>query len=262
MPCAAPRMAAGHSARPKAFSLETDFDMSKKTESSSSRSLLTTEDLERLTVDDYLRLKLTDAERAQLRKINEARAVTRAARAVRIRAEQELLLRELQAAGLQVLYVSDLLSKPQLSERVIPILLRHLQLAYSDVTKNTIARCLAVPEPEVRRAWMTLVEEYRKAPMGRGICAPGDTEELPLGAKEGLACALSAAVTSETIGQLVAIAKDRRNGESRILLLRALRKSKSDVAKGAIEDLATDPDLATEIGSWRTRRRSSSDLPP
>ncbi len=126
-------------------------------------------------------------------------------------------------------------------------------MPYSDVTRETIARSLAVPEPEVQKAWPLLIEEYRKAPMGWGIKAPGDTKEYRLGAKDGLACALSAAVTDETLPELIALAKDRTQGESRVLLLSALKKrrNKNPLAKQAIEELASDPDLEKEIASWR-----------
>jgi hypothetical protein len=132
---------------------------------------------------------------------------------------------------------------------VVPILLKHLILPYSDRTREGLARSLAVPE--AREAWPTLVAEYRKAPMGVGIIAPGDTKELKLGYKDGLACALSAIVTDATLGELIEIAKDREQGPSRVLLLSALKKSKSTTAKQALKDLATDPDLKVEITSWK-----------
>ncbi len=89
--------------------------------------------------------------------------------------------------------------------------------------------------------------------MGWGIKVPGDTKEYRLGAKDGLACALSVAVTDETLPELIALAKDRTQGESRVLLLSALKKrrNKNPLAKQAIEQLASDPDLEKEIASWR-----------
>jgi hypothetical protein len=175
-------------------------------------------------------------------------------RSVRIYAETLPLLTELRAAGLNIQSVSDLISRSERYETAIPILLKHLVMPYSDVARETIARSLAVPEPEVRKAWPTLVEQYRKAPMGEGIRAPGDTKNLKLSAKHGLAVALSVAVTEATLTELIGLANDRKNGESRILLLSALRKSKSTAAKQAIEQLALDPELEKEIASWRKRK--------
>ncbi|MFD2426503.1 hypothetical protein ACFSUI_23540 [Ralstonia solanacearum] len=177
----------------------------------------------------------------------------RSERVARIHAEEAPLLADLHAIGLSINFVSDLVNTTERYEEAIPVLLRHLLMPYSDVTRETIARSLAVPEPEVQKAWPLLIEEYRKAPMGWGIKAPGDTKEYRLGAKDGLACALSAAVTDETLPELIALAKDRTQGESRVLLLSALKKrrNKNPLAKQAIEELASDPDLEKEIASWR-----------
>jgi hypothetical protein len=94
-----------------------------------------------------------------------------------------------------------------------------------------------------------LVEEYRKAPTGSGILARGDNKESRLGAKDGLACTLSVAVTGGTLPELIGLAKDRTQAESRLLLLSVLRKSTNPLAKQAIEELASDPFLVKEIAS-------------
>lgn len=227
--------------------------MTTKRQTTPTRLPLTTEQLERLTADEFVRLKLTDEERSRLREINKARERERVASVARIRAEAAPLLAELQATGLKIQSVGDLVGMSERYEQAIPILLKHLLMPYSDAVREGIARSLAVPESEVRKAWPILVEEYRKAPMGWGITAPGDTKEFRLGAKDGLACALSVAVTDETLEELIAIAKDRTHGESRILLLSALKKSKSPLAKQALAELASDPDLAKAIASWRKR---------
>jgi hypothetical protein len=226
--------------------------MTKK-QSGSPRTPLTTEELERLTADDFVRLRLTDDEKTRLRKINTARQQERSERSARLRVEEKPILADLRAAGLNVESVWDFVNTSTRYPEAVSILLRHLLLPYSDRTREGIARSLAVAEPEVRQAWPRLVEEYRKAPVGWGIIAPGDTKEYRLGAKDGLACALAVAVTDETLADLIAIAKDRAHGESRILLLSALRKSKNRLAKQAIEELANDPDLEKEIASWRKR---------
>jgi hypothetical protein len=74
-----------------------------------------------------------------------------------------------------------------------------------------------------------------------------------LGAKSGLAVALAATATEDVMDRLIDLAKDRSHGSSRLLLLKALRRSKSTVAKRAIEELASDPDLAKEIASWKRK---------
>ena len=222
---------------------------------SPARAPLTTEKLEQLTADDFARLKLTDDEGVRLREINMERRRARAERSARLAIEEAPILVNLREIGWKVESVWVLVNTSTKYTEAIPILLKHLLLPYSDRTRERIARCLAVPELEVRKAWPTLVGEYRKATMGRGIIAPGDTEEYRLGAKDGLACALSVAVTDETLPELIALTKDRTQGESRVLLLSPLKKrrAKNPLAKQAIDELASDPDLEKEIASWRTR---------
>lgn len=218
-----------------------------KKNSKPTRAPLTTEELEKLTVDELRKTKLTEDEMVLLREINKRRDQERAIRAAKLLEEQAPLLAELQAVGLNIKAVWDLISMAENYEDAIPILLRHLQMPYSDPTRETIARALAVPE--ARYAWPILVAEYRKAPMGIGEYG------FPRHAKDGLACALSATVTNDVIEELIEIAKDRTQGDSRILLLPGLRRSRNPLAKQALEELANDPDLAKEIASWRKRKR-------
>jgi hypothetical protein len=225
----------------------------KKT--ASARAPLTDNELWYLTADQFLGLKLTDDEKARLREINKEKERERIESSARLRIEEEPILSELRGVGWNVKSVWDLVNTSTRYAEAIPILLKHLLLPYSDRTRDGIARSLAVPEREVQKAWPMLVNEYRKAPMGWGIKGPGDTREYKLGAKDGLACALSVAVTDDTLAELIDIAKDRTQGESRLLLLSALKKrrDKNPLAKQAIDELASDPELAKEIASWRKR---------
>jgi hypothetical protein len=182
----------------------------------------------------------------------EAQQKELAERSARLRVEAEPLLADLDAVGWKVESVWDLVNTSAIYAEAIPVLLKHLVLPYSDRTREGIARALAVPD--ARGAWSTLAEEYQKAPQGVGAIAPGETKEFRLGTKDGLACALAATATEEVMDELVALAKDRTHGSSRVLLLSALRKSKSSVAKEALSELASDPDLKKEIASWRRRK--------
>lgn len=49
------------------------------------------------------------------------------------------------------------------------------------------------------------------------------------------------------IGDVIALARDKREGPSRVLLLRALLRSKDPRARAALLDLRDDPDLTKEI---------------
>lgn len=171
-------------------------------------------------------------------------------RSARLKVEEAPILRDLREVGLDVGSLWDFVNVSYKYPEAIPVLLKHLTLPYSDRTREGIARSLAVPELRTHSAWPILVEQYRIAPMGKGIVAPGDKKEYRLGARDGLACALSVAVTDETLSELIALAKDRTNGDSRVLLLPALRSSKSVLAKQALKELADDPELAKEIASW------------
>ena len=168
-----------------------------------------------------------------------------AERVARLQEEQAPIVADLKAAGFGVNRLSDLIMRSAPYPAAIPILLKHLVLPYSDPTRETLARILAVPD--ARYAWPFLVAEYRKAPIA------DENGVRRRGAKDGLAVALAATATDSTIDELIALAKDRSHGASRLLLLRALRKSKSVAAQQAIEELSTDPDLEKEIASWRKR---------
>jgi hypothetical protein len=223
--------------------------------SSPARAPLTDEELWFLTADQFLRLKLTAEEKARLQEINKQQEQVRIERAAGLRVEEEPILAELRGVGRDVQSVWDLVNTTTPYPDAIPILLKHLLRPYSDLVREGIARSLAVPEPAVQQAWSLLVEEYRRAPMGWGIKAPGETRKYRLGAKDGLACAVAAAVTDERLSELIALAGDRSQGESRILLLSGLkrRRKKNSRAKQAIDELASDPDLQMEIASWGKR---------
>jgi hypothetical protein len=154
------------------------------------------------------------------------------------------LVAALANVGFGVGSVWDLVNSPDPYKDAIPVLLEHLKVPYLDRTRDGIARALAVPD--ARGAWTELVELFRAEPT---LNESGKSET-----KRGLAVALAATATDGTIEELIALAKDKTHGSSRLLLLRALRRSKLPSAKQAIEALAADPDLAKEIASWRGRK--------
>jgi hypothetical protein len=168
----------------------------------------------------------------------------RAERSARLRAEEEPVLADLRELGYEVKSVWDLVNSSSPYAAAIPVLVKHLQRPYPDPIRGGIARALAVPD--ARHLWPTLVEEYRAEP------AAGPAHGL--GAKDGLAAALAAVSSDDVIDELIALAKDKVHGSSRLLLLRGLKKSKSVKAKEAIEELKTDPVLAKEIASWRRKK--------
>ena len=62
--------------------------------------------------------------------------------------------------------------------------------------------------------------------------------------------------TDAVVEELIALAKNRSHGNSRLLLLRGLKRSKSPAAKRALKELAFDPVLAKEIASWKRARKT------
>lgn len=91
--------------------------------------------------------------------------------------EQKPLLDELKSVGISIDSLSSLY-KEKPYPQAIPILLKHLQLPYSDSLHEWIARSLGVKEAQY--AWSILVEDYKKTQEGWGIKGPGDTEALRL----------------------------------------------------------------------------------
>lgn len=158
-----------------------------------------------------------------------------------LRIEEEPILVDLRKVGLDIESVWDLVNTSSKYTEAIPTLIKHLILPYQDVIRGGIARSLAVPE--AKSIWRTLVNEYKKEPTGGS----------GLGAKEGLACALSATVTEDTLSEYIDLIKDKSHGESRGLLLSELKKrrKKNPVVAQVIEELENDPDLKIEISSWK-----------
>ena len=167
------------------------------------------------------------------------------AKIVKYREAIKPILQALQGAGIPVDEIrASQLQALQAYPVAIPILLDHLEKPYSREVLSSIANSLAVPD--ARSAWESLVSAYRRTPTP----APGSPEE-GMGLKEGLANALAATVSKNTISTLIALTKDPSNGSSRLLLLQGIRRSRDPRAKLAIEELSTDPQLAKEISAWR-----------
>lgn len=221
----------------------------KKQNGPGRRSPLTDAELKGLAPEDLLRIRLSDDEKLRLRAINAAREADRLRRVASLRLEEAPIVADLMQVGIAVNSVADLVGRREPYPAAVPVLLKHLRRAYSDPLKSTLARALAIPEPEVRRAWPILVDEYRIAATapGDGLSKPRDTRQ----AAEGLACALAVAASDETIDQLIELVRDNRLGESRVLLLSGLRKLRDPGALKALADAANDPVLRKEISSWR-----------
>ena len=147
------------------------------------------------------------------------------------RRAEEPLVEELKAVGLAVESVWDLVNTPGTYPAAVSILLEHLPRQYPDAVREGIARALAVPAAKV--GWDLLTRLYGEEQQGR--------------AKDGLAVAIAAAADDDLLEDVIALARDTRQGPSRLLLLSALERSASPRARAALMDLGTDPELNKEI---------------
>jgi HEAT repeat protein len=149
------------------------------------------------------------------------------------------LVEELRGAGLDVEWSWDLVNTSKPYPEALPILLEHLQRSYPDRVREGIARALAVRDAQF--AWPTLTRLYRE-------------EDAGTNAKDGLAVAIAATSHDEVIDELISLAGDTQHGESRLLLLRALKRSRNPRARTALEELEADPELEKEVRRLLRRR--------
>jgi hypothetical protein len=176
-------------------------------------------------------------------KKREAQEAELEARVIAFKAEQREMLQELENVGVVVDMVNRL---PVMSTegyvQALPILAHHLHRPYSEGTLESLARSLATPA--AADYWDDLVSLYRDQ-RNRVRTGPGNFVM-------GLAAAVAASCPSARIPDLVELLRDRRL-PFRAMLLRPLRKrrGKSEEIAGVVEELSHDPDLATEIKSWK-----------
>jgi hypothetical protein len=156
------------------------------------------------------------------------------------RRAQVPLVEELRAAGVEVDSAWDLVNTSTPYPAALPILLEHLGRPYPDRVREGIARALAVGG-DAKFAWDRLVGLYRDEPAGTD-------------AKDGLAVALAAVSDDDVVHELVGLAKDAAHGESRILLLRGLKRSRTPAARTALEEFSGDPVLGEQARLLLTGR--------
>jgi hypothetical protein len=154
----------------------------------------------------------------------------RQANAEALRAEESPLISELEAAGYEVGSVWDLANSESDYRDLVPLLLSHLARPYASAIREGIARALGIPGAIGQ--WAILRDRY-------------EAETDPR-VKDGLAAALSAVADDSVIASVIGLARDPNNGASRVLLLRALAKSRAAEAREALMSSRNDPLLAQE----------------
>jgi hypothetical protein len=147
------------------------------------------------------------------------------------------LVADLSQAGFKVNSVWDLVNTSFDYSAAFPVLLRHLSRNYPDAIRDGIARALA--RKWAFPGWAEILAAYRV-----------EIDANPR-SKQGLAAALSAIANESVINEVVDIMLDRRNGESRGLLLVNLLNSPSAAAKDALRQISDDPDLTGVLEQYR-----------
>lgn len=154
---------------------------------------------------------------------------------------------DLQAVGVQVDAVWDLLGSAERDPEALPVLLKHLQLSYPDKVKEGVARALAVPE--ARSGWEILLAEFERDPDTKGQ-----------GAKWGIACALTEASDETVVDDVVRLLRDGRHGDNGIALLTVLARSSREDMRALLEEFSSDPVLGKEATAL-LRKKSRKRLP-
>jgi hypothetical protein len=194
-----------------------------------------------ITADEFMRGLERDPEFARRKAEREKELSERVAQSHR---DQAPLLKDLAAAGVSVQSVWDLVNTSAPYTSALPVLLDHLKRSYPVGIREGIARALGVRATRPI-GWHVLVDEF---------CKTDSSDER---VKDGLAVALAGASDDNVLAELIELAKDKRHGDSRLLLLLGIKRSRSPEAKEAIRELAADPALSMEIASWKRGSRRS-----
>jgi hypothetical protein len=147
------------------------------------------------------------------------------AKAEALQAEEAPLVADLRAAGYEVTSVWDLVNRSVSYEEAVPLLLSHLARPYSSPIREGIARALGTPGAISK--WAVLLDRYES--------------ENDLRVKDGLAAALAAIADDSVLDSVIGLVRDSGNGPSRLLLLRALAKSRAPKAHETLMALRSDP---------------------
>jgi hypothetical protein len=191
-------------------------------------------ELEHLTADNFGNIELTDDEKTRLRAINERRRQETGRKALEWARAEAPLAQDLRHAGAQVSSVWDLVNTRNKYPNLVPILFAHLSRPYPEKVREGIARALVVPE--ARQYWTELVDHYL-----------AETDTTTNGVKWALHLAIAASADVTVLDTLIRLACDRRHGRNRALFVDALARIKDPRAKAALEELASDPDLASDV---------------
>jgi hypothetical protein len=164
---------------------------------------------------------------------------------------EQPIVQDLRRAGVDVRSVWDLVNTSVPYPDALPVLLDHLHRGgYPDKVMESLGRAMAVRPASF--AWEALRDLYLSA-KGRG-------EE------EGLAAALAASATPDHLDELVALLREESRGDTRIHLLRAIKRVGGQQGRQVLESLRDDPLFGREArallkGQRLILGRNSRDAP-
>lgn len=143
--------------------------------------------------------------------------------------EHQGLTNELADVGIDIVTIWDLVNTKSKYPKAIPILIKHLQLNYSDRVKEGIVRALTVPEAKGLVVPL-LLKEY--------LQLPNDKENL----KWVIGNAVNVTITKNEVVDIFPIVLNKENGLSRQMFVAALGKIKADNVKEVLLRLVNDDD--------------------
>lgn len=162
------------------------------------------------------------------------------AQAAELRLAEQPILRDLNAAGISVDSVWDLVNTSEPYPDALPILLDHLERGdYPDRVMESLGRALAV-KPSV--AWWERLKALYVTPRNSGQ-------------ENGTAVALAACATNAQLDDLIGFLSLDAHGESRIYFLRPIKRLRGDAGRQLLESLRDDPNLGREATALLSRSR-------
>lgn len=139
------------------------------------------------------------------------------------------LVRDLSAVGVPVTSVWNLVNSNEQYLLAIPVLLNHLDRTYPAKVREGIVRALSVPA-------------------ARGVASPAlisaFEQEQDAQLKWVIGNALSVVADEPSVAEIARIARNPRHGEARQMLLLALSRIGTQTARGILEELLRDDELA------------------
>jgi len=142
------------------------------------------------------------------------------------------LKEELEKIGIKIEEIYDLVNSPKSYPEAIPILVRFLSKNFiDDRLKEGIIRALAVKEAK-GKCGKVLIKEFNKTPKEKSLLrwAIGNTMEV--------------VISKNDIDDVIKIIKDKTNGISRQMFIKALGKIKTDKTENILIDLLDDEEVA------------------